>query len=72
MHLVGYLGPKLAVRMDDREASRRAAAIGIGASPLSAHWIGRPRSQGLMLGYTAFAGTAIEPAVARLAKALTK
>jgi GntR family transcriptional regulator / MocR family aminotransferase len=72
MHLVGYLGPKLAVRMDDREASRRAAAIGIGAPPLSAHWIGRPRSQGLMLGYTAFAETAIEPAVARLAKALTK
>ena len=34
MHLVGYLGPKLAVRMDDREASRRAAAIGIGAPAL--------------------------------------
>jgi GntR family transcriptional regulator/MocR family aminotransferase len=72
MHLVGYLGAKLAARMDDREASRRAAAIGIDAPPLSAHWIGRPHRQGLMLGYTAFTETAIEPAVARLAKALAK
>jgi GntR family transcriptional regulator/MocR family aminotransferase len=72
MHLVGYLGAKLAARMDDREASRRAAATGIDAPPLSAHWIGRPRRQGLMLGYTAFAEAAIDPAVARLAKALAK
>jgi GntR family transcriptional regulator / MocR family aminotransferase len=72
MHLIGYLSPRLAERMDDREASRRAAAIGIDAPPVSAHWIGRPRQEGLMLGYTALADDAIEPAVARLAKALAK
>jgi hypothetical protein len=55
MHLIGYLSPRLAARMDDREASRRAAANGIDAPPVSAHWIGRPRQQGLMLGYTALA-----------------
>jgi GntR family transcriptional regulator / MocR family aminotransferase len=72
MHLIGYLSPRLVARMDDREASRRAAATGIDAPPLSAHWIGRPRQQGLMLGYTALADDAIEPAVTRLAKALAK
>src|SRR5262249_33969039 len=53
MHLVGYLHPDLAGRMDDREASRRAAAAGIAASPLSSHWLGHAKRQGLLLAYTA-------------------
>jgi GntR family transcriptional regulator / MocR family aminotransferase len=70
LHLIGYLAPDLARRMDDREASRRAAAHGMAVPPLSDYWIGRPRRQGLMLGYATLPEAAIEPAMARLAKAL--
>ncbi len=70
LHLIGYLAPDLARRMDDREASRRAAARGIAVPPLSDYWIGRPRRQGLMLGYATLPEAAIEPAIARLAAAL--
>ena len=70
LHLIGYLAPELARRMDDREASRRAAARGIAVPPLSDYWIGRPRRQGLMLGYATLPEAAIEPAIARLAAAL--
>jgi GntR family transcriptional regulator/MocR family aminotransferase len=70
LHLIGYLVPDLARRMDDREASRRAAARGIAVPPLSDYWIGRPRRQGLMLGYATLPEAAIEPAIARLAAAL--
>jgi len=71
MHLVGYLHPDLAGRMDDREASRRAAAAGIAAPPLSSHWIGHARGQGLLLGYTALPERQIDAVVGRLAKALS-
>jgi GntR family transcriptional regulator/MocR family aminotransferase len=78
MHLVGYLHADLAARMDDREASRRAAAAGIAAPALSLHWIGpgrgpgidRSRRQGLILGYAALPERQIDAAVRRLAKAL--
>jgi len=71
MHLIGYLHPALAGRMDDREASRRAAAAGIAAPPLSSFWLGRARRQGLLLGYTALPERQIDAVVARLAKALS-
>ncbi|MGE0118989.1 MAG: PLP-dependent aminotransferase family protein [Dongiaceae bacterium] len=78
MHLVGYLQDGLAARMDDREASRRAAAAGIAAPALSVHWIGpgsgrgigQPRRQGLILGYAALPERQVDAAVRRLAKAL--
>jgi GntR family transcriptional regulator / MocR family aminotransferase len=70
MHLVGYLHAGLATRMDDVEASRRAAATGIAVPPLSSHWIGRARRQGLLLGYTALPERQIDTVVSRLAKAL--
>src|SRR5262249_26057994 len=74
LHLVGYLTPELARRMDDREASRRAAAAGIGLPALSAHWSGRGTSpagrQGLLIGYATLPEKAIEPAIARLAQVL--
>jgi GntR family transcriptional regulator/MocR family aminotransferase len=71
MHLLGDLHPDLAGRMDDREASRRAAAAGIAAPPLSGHWIGPARRQGLLLGYTALPDRQIDAVVGRLAKALS-
>jgi GntR family transcriptional regulator / MocR family aminotransferase len=70
LHLIGYSTPALARRMDDREASRRAAANGIEVPPLSDYWIGRAKRQGLMLGYATLPEAAIEPAIARLARAL--
>jgi len=70
MHLVGYLHERLQSRMDDREASRRAAAVGITVPPLSSHWLGRAKRQGLLLGYTALPDRQVDMAVRRLAKAL--
>jgi GntR family transcriptional regulator/MocR family aminotransferase len=71
MHLIGYLHPDLAARMDDQGASRRAAAVGIAAPPLSSHWIGRAQRQGLLLGYTALPERQIDAVVGRLARALS-
>jgi GntR family transcriptional regulator / MocR family aminotransferase len=70
LHLVGFLTPELAGRMDDHGASRRAEAVGISVPPLSKYWIGRVGRQGLMLGYAAMAEGLIEPTMARLARAL--
>jgi GntR family transcriptional regulator / MocR family aminotransferase len=70
LHLVGYLTPDLARRMDDREASRRAARVGISVPPLAEHWIGRPQRQGLLIGYATLPEKAIEPAITRLAETL--
>jgi GntR family transcriptional regulator/MocR family aminotransferase len=71
MHLIGYLHPDLAGRMDDQEASRRAAAAGIAAPPLSSHWMEQAKRQGLLLGYTALPERQIDAVVARLAKTLS-
>jgi GntR family transcriptional regulator/MocR family aminotransferase len=70
-HLVGYLHDDLLARMDDREASRRAAAVGIAAPALSVHWIGQPQRQGLLLGYTALPERQVDTVVSRLARALS-
>ncbi len=70
MHLIGYLHPDLAGRMDDREASRRANQVGVAAPALSSHWIGPARRQGLLLGYTALPERQIDAVVSRLAEAL--
>jgi len=70
MHLVARLDAALARRMDDAEASRRAAAAGIVAPPLSAYYAKTPRSQGLLLGYAGFDEAAIGEAVLALAAAL--
>jgi GntR family transcriptional regulator / MocR family aminotransferase len=70
-HLVGYMHADLLARMDDREASRRAAAVGIAVPPLSVHWLGQQRRQGLIIGYTAVPERQIEAAVIRLARALS-
>jgi GntR family transcriptional regulator/MocR family aminotransferase len=72
LHLVGFSTPELARRMDDFTASRRAAAVGITVPPLSKYWIGSSGRQGLMLGYAAMPEAAIEPAIERLAAALTR
>lgn len=71
MDLVGYLHRDLLARMNDREASRRAAAVGIAAPALSAHWIGPAKRQGLLLGYTALPERQIDTVVSRLARALS-
>ena len=47
------------------------AARGIAVPPLSDYWIGRPQRQGLMLGYATLPEPAIEPAMERLAQALS-
>jgi GntR family transcriptional regulator/MocR family aminotransferase len=70
MHLVAYMHADLVGRMDDIEASRRAAAVGIAVPPLSSHWIGRARRQGLLLGYTALPERQFDTVIARLARAL--
>lgn len=70
LHLVARLTPELAKWMSDGEAAERAAAHGVTVSPLSSFYIGKPKIQGLMLGYAAVPEPEIEPAVARLAAAL--
>jgi len=70
LHMIARLTPELAARMDDREASRRAAAAGITVPPLSGYFLGPQRDQGLMLGFAAFDESTIEKAAERLAQAL--
>ena len=70
MHLVARLAPPLGRRMDDSEASRRAAAAGITAVPLSAHCSLRSPPQGLLLGFAGFPPRLLEESAARLAEAL--
>ena len=72
MHLVARFTRQLAARMDDVEASARAAAHGIMVSPLSRHYMAHAPEQGLLLGYAHVEEGAIEPAVRRLATALHK
>jgi GntR family transcriptional regulator/MocR family aminotransferase len=70
MHLVASLSPGLARRMDDGEASRRAAAAGIVAPALSSFYAGERRRQGLLLGYAGFDEVTLAAAARRLAEAL--
>jgi GntR family transcriptional regulator / MocR family aminotransferase len=66
MHLVGWLP----AGVDDVEASRRAAAYGVGAPPLSMYSLRPLRRGGLLLGYTAVGDREIRDGMQRLAKAL--
>jgi GntR family transcriptional regulator / MocR family aminotransferase len=66
MHLVGWLP----TGVDDRVASRRAAARGVDAPPLSAYAIGPLARGGLLLGYAAVDEREIREGVERLAAAL--
>ena len=70
MHLVATMTPALSQRMSDKDASRRAAAMGVSAPALTAFYAGKPDRQGLILGYAAFDETMIERATVRLAEAL--
>lgn len=66
MHLMGWL-PDGA---DDADVSRRAAAQGITAVPLSAYTIAARLPPALVLGYTAVSEDAIDSSIRRLAGAL--
>ena len=66
MHLVGWLPNGI----DDAAVSRRAAAQGIAAAPLSAYTLAAHLPPGLVLGYTALNERAIHRSIHRLAQAL--
>jgi len=70
MHLVALSRPDLARRIDDVEASRRAAAAGIVAPPLSPHYTLGPGRQGLLLGFACADAPAMRQAARRLAGVL--
>jgi GntR family transcriptional regulator/MocR family aminotransferase len=56
--------------MDDREASKRAAAVGLLAPALSDYFAGEPFRQGLVLGYAGFEESVIDESIRKLAEAL--
>ncbi|QIG50044.1 PLP-dependent aminotransferase family protein [Nordella sp. HKS 07] len=56
--------------MDDREASRRAAAVGLLAPALSDYFAGKPFRHGLVLGYAGFDEAVIDASIRKLADAL--
>jgi GntR family transcriptional regulator / MocR family aminotransferase len=66
MYLIGWLPQGL----DDQQASQRAATHGIEAPPLSTFRIEPGKTQGLLLGYTAFNKEEIRTGVQHLAMAL--
>jgi GntR family transcriptional regulator/MocR family aminotransferase len=66
MHLVGWLEGG----QDDASVSRRAAALGVEAPPLSAFSMEPRRPGGLVLGYAGFGEAEIERGVRRLAAVL--
>jgi GntR family transcriptional regulator/MocR family aminotransferase len=66
MHLVGYLPEGV----DDRVASRRAAAYQVDVPPLAAFALASPQRGGLLLGYAAVSQAEIYAGVRRLAAAL--
>jgi GntR family transcriptional regulator/MocR family aminotransferase len=66
MHLVGWLERG----QDDASVSRRAAALGVEAPPLSAFSMEPRRTGGLVLGYAGFEESEIERGVRRLAAVL--
>lgn len=71
MHLIAYPSDDLARRMDDIEATRRAAAMGISVYPLSSFYANPKQGlQGLLLGYAAVPEDQMEAAVRTLAAAL--
>ncbi|NQU57091.1 MAG: PLP-dependent aminotransferase family protein, partial [Rhodospirillales bacterium] len=72
MHLMAYFSPSLGRRMDDIEATRRAAAVGVSVYPLSAFYANpKQGAQGLLLGYAAVPEAEMDAAVCKLATALS-
>ena len=70
MHLVARLGPELAGRLSDGEIEGRAAAAGVTAFALSTFFLGKPRQEGLLLGYAALSEAEIDAGAQRLAGVL--
>ena len=68
MHLVGYLP----VDADDTALSKRAAAAGVVALPLSAFYREAPDKKGLLFGYAGVSNTETRRAIERLASAFSK
>jgi GntR family transcriptional regulator/MocR family aminotransferase len=66
MHLVGWLSNG----MSDRDASRRAAAAGISAPPLSAYYHAAAARPALLLGYSSITARKICEGARRLAAAM--
>lgn len=66
MHLICALRNGL----NDREASKRAAAAGFIAPALSDYFAGEPFRQGLVLGYAGFDDAVIDASIRKLAQAL--
>ena len=58
--------------MNDRDASRRAAKVGLLAPALSDYFAGQPFRQGLVLGYAGFDETVIDASIKKLAEALRR
>jgi GntR family transcriptional regulator / MocR family aminotransferase len=56
--------------MSDREASKRAAEIGLLAPALSDYFAGKPLKQGLVLGYAGFDEAIIDASIRKLSSAL--
>lgn len=66
MHLIC----SLKTGISDREASKRAAQVGLLAPALSDYFVGQPFRQGLVLGYAGFDEKVIDASVLKLARAL--
>ncbi|WP_193366870.1 PLP-dependent aminotransferase family protein [Pelagibius marinus] len=70
LHLMAWLAPELAARLDDRAVTETAAEAGVAISPLSDYFMGKPDRQGLLLGYAAVPEDEIEIGARRLGEAL--
>jgi GntR family transcriptional regulator / MocR family aminotransferase len=70
IHLLARFNRETDVRIGDLEVSRRAAADGVIAPPLSAYYHDRRSSGGLILGYAAVDEKSLFSAAVRLAVAL--
>ena len=72
LHLVASLGPRLKGLVTDQEIAAAAAAEGLHLAPLSAHYAGPPRAQGLLLGFAGFGEATIQAAMQRLGLVLAR
>ena len=66
MHLVAWMAPG----SSDRETSRRAAAAGVSAPPLSAYCLSAAARPALLLGYSSVNGRKIQEGARRLTAAM--
>ncbi|HSG89074.1 MAG TPA: aminotransferase class I/II-fold pyridoxal phosphate-dependent enzyme, partial [Pseudomonadales bacterium] len=70
MHLLARPGPALAANPDDVRLAALAAAAQVSVTPLSEYYLDARPQQGLLMGYAAVDGPAIDAATRRLAGAL--